>query len=288
MHSKEYDAVWVNVCSLANIDYLIMAKKYGIPKRVIHSHNSQNMDSYLRGCLHTTNRHIIKNYATDFWACSKDSAHWFYNDSILKSSHFHLINNAIHPSFFEFNPAIRQASRKALGITNNTLVIGHVGRFHFQKNHDYLLRVFKGIHTKVPDSVLILVGVGERLEEIKALVKSAELENSVIFLGQQQNVSKMYQAMDLFLFPSKFEGMSVALLEAEANGLPCLISTGNPQSAVINDNVERLQLTEGEDAWIKKAIKLSRHRVSADNNKIHGSPYDIKFEAGLIQSLFDK
>ena len=121
-HDK-YDAIWVNVCSLANIDYLKIAKKYNIKTRIIHCHTSQNMDSKLRGILHKFNKLFLKKYATNFWSCSASSSSWFYSKSIMNSNKFKIIKNAIDLDKFIFNNKIREEYRRDMKIDDDTIVI---------------------------------------------------------------------------------------------------------------------------------------------------------------------
>ena len=129
-NATDYQAIWINVCSLANIDYLKVAKKYGIEKRIIHSHNSQNMDTWFRQILHRMNRNKIQNYATDYWACSKDAAKWFYKDELF--SKVVIVKNAIELDRVKFSVEKRNLIRNKYGV-NGKFVIGNVGRLHFQK-----------------------------------------------------------------------------------------------------------------------------------------------------------
>ena len=200
-HAKEWDAIWVNVCSLANIDYLIVAKKYGIKKRIIHSHNSQNMDSALRKVLHQINKLRIQKYATDFWACSEDAARWFYNGDALNKAI--VIHNAIDVERMQFDQTKRDAIRSEHG-WNEKYVIGNVGRLHFQKNHPFMIDVFASYHKDHPDSVLVLVGQGEDEIMLKEKVQSLQIEKSVFFVGIQKDIQAWLSSFDLFLFHNAF------------------------------------------------------------------------------------
>ena len=157
-HGKEYECIWVNVCSLANIDYLKYAKKYGIPKRIIHSHNSKNMDSWLRGELHQLNRFVIQKYATDFWACSEAAVSWFFMDSLKDKAK--VIHNAISTERMAYDPEKSLQLREKLGL-QDAYIMGNVGRLHFQKNQEFLLKIFAQAVKKMPEARLVLVGQGE-------------------------------------------------------------------------------------------------------------------------------
>ena len=156
-NASQYDTIWVNVCSLANIDYLKYAKKYGIKRRIIHSHNSMNMDSKLRGLLHAYNKRHIDKYATDFWACSKEAGEWFYSKQIMQGANYKEIKNAIDISQYKYDEDIRIAYRKKYGVEDK-FVIGNVGRLQFQKNQLFLLDIFASVLKKKPEAILWMIG----------------------------------------------------------------------------------------------------------------------------------
>ena len=282
-NAKKYDSIWVNICSLANIDYLKYAKKYGIKKRIVHCHNSSNMDSFLRGMLHRFNRLFIKRFATDFWSCSDEASSWFYSNSIIKGNSYLKVNNAIDVEKFKYNENIRKRKRKELNIEDK-YVIGHIGRFHFQKNHEFLVDVFKELLKINNNSVLLLVGDGEDVEKIKNKVKALGLEDKVKFLGIRNDVSELLQAMDLFLFPSLFEGLSVCMLEAEAAGLPIITSeTVSKETKMCND-VIFLKLSS-PDKWALECNKFYGKIKERGNRKntISKHGYSIKTESKKIE-----
>ena len=181
-HASEYHGIWVNVCSLANIDYLVYAKKYGISKRIIHCHNADNGDSFLRGLLHRFNRLRIRRVATDFWSCSDEASKWFYGAGMTKNLNYRYITNAIDPGKFVMDKAVRADYRKKLSVEKK-LVIGHIGRFHFQKNHRFVLEVFREVRKLRSEAELLLIGQGELTEEIKKAAETMGISDSVQFLG---------------------------------------------------------------------------------------------------------
>lgn len=280
-HSQDYSTIWVNVCSLANIDYLIYAKKYGIKKRIIHAHNSKNMDSFLRGILHKLNKLFITRYATDFWSCSMKASKWFYNNKIIQSEKYFQINNAINYEKYKYDSAIRDEYRKKFKIDQNTLVIGNVGRFHFQKNQFFIIKIFNEIHKKVPSSKLILVGDGPDRDNIKSMIKEYNLEDSVLCLGIRKDVAQLMSMMDIFLFPSVFEGLPLTLVEAQASNLLIYASNVISDKVIIDSELIKLiSLSENEECWanhILKAKKNNRESIKIKNLIIQKN-YDIKTE----------
>ncbi|MBQ5841004.1 MAG: glycosyltransferase family 1 protein [Clostridia bacterium] len=285
-HAKEYAAIWVNVCSLANIDYLKAAKKYGIPRRIIHSHNSQNMDSPLRGILHKLNKSQVTRYATDFWACSRLAGEFFYSARVVDGPRYREINNAIDPIPFLYDPAMRQSARQELGL-EDAFVVGHVGRLHFQKNQSFLLDVFKELYTRRPDARLLLVGQGEDEAMLREKVHRLGLEESVRFLGVRGDVPRLMQAMDVFAFPSVFEGLGIVLVEAQAAGLGCVTSTEVPAIAKVTELLSFLPLSASPALWAQAVEQAACPRTDR-RQEIADAGYDIHQQVRLLEKLLEE
>lgn len=265
-HATDYQAVWVNVCSLANIDYLKVAKKYGVKKRIIHSHNSQNMDNWMRKVLHMINRYKIQKYATDFWACSEGAARWFYKKNLQSKAV--IIKNAIELDKIEFSEQKRSLIRNKYGI-DDKFVVGNVGRLHFQKNQMFALEVMKCLVQKMPNCVLVLVGQGEDEKKLKQRARELNIQENIIFTGVQSDIGGYLSAFDLFLFPSVFEGLGIAGLEAQVNGLPVISSYGViPEKLKLNDNFHFKKLEDGAESWADEIVKQSSHLKRTDRKEI--------------------
>lgn len=275
--NNSFDAIWFNACSLSNIYVLKLAKKYKIKTRIIHSHNSKNMGSFITGVLHNLNKLVIKNYATDFWACGKLAGKYFYNNKILNSSKYKIIPNAIDLDKFQFSQNTRDEYRKKLN-ANNKIIFGHVGRFHFQKNHVFLINVFNEFEKLHKDCELVLIGKGEDEEKIKNQINNLGIQNKVNFLGLTNEVHKYLQAFDLMVFPSLFEGLSVSLLEAQATGLPIYASNTVSSETKINSNLNFMSLNSSPKEWAQKIYNdltiLKREENSTKNLQENG--FDIK------------
>ncbi len=291
-HAHEYQAIWVNVNSLANIDYLKMAKKYGISKRIIHSHNAQNMDTKLRGMLHEANRGKVGRYATDFWACSEYAARWFYAGRGGKGKLRHpavVIRNAIDVERLQEGIARRDQYRlqAGTGIMNegggaktkapadgiressdasgsagwsDKYILSCIGRLHFQKNQSFAIDVLAELLPHMPDARLVLIGQGEDEEALRAHVREKGLEDYVYFAGVVTDVAGWLGASDFFLFPSVFEGLGIAGLEAQAAGLPTLASAKViPKDIAVTDRLRFFPLKKGAAAWAAEIVKMRKH-----------------------------
>lgn len=286
----EYDVIWVNVCSLANIDYLKAAKKYGIPRRVIHSHNSQNMDSKLRGILHRINKQFIDRYATDFWTCSEDAGKWFYSSKILASKNYKLIRNAIDVQNFEFSQNARDEYRRKLNICDR-VVLGNVGRLHFQKNQMFLLEIFKEYKKINENACLLLIGQGEDEEKLRNRVGELHLEADVKFLGVRNDIPQLLSAMDVFVFPSLFEGLSLVSLEVQASGILIFASEQIiPEEIRISDSLFTLNLDESAEYWAQcieeKRLRQGEIARKSYRSEFQARGYSIEEEVKKMQSLF--
>ena len=287
-HAKKYDAIWVNACSLANIDYLKMAKRYDIPCRIIHCHNSQNGDPLLRRILHIINRCLVARYATEFWTCDNDSNEWFYGKKVSKRNNIVVINNAIDPKVFRYNIESRNKLRQKLGLEKR-FIIGNVGRFHFQKNQLFLLDIFRAIKNEDPSAFLVLVGQGGDEDKILNKIQQLSLKDDVMILQNRDDVSDLLNAFDVFLFPSLFEGFGLALLEAEAADLPAVASARViPKAAIVSPNVTLVSLNEDASKWANATIKYRNAKRSSDNSFIEKSGFDITVEAAKMASLIEK
>lgn len=287
-NAATYDVFWFNTCSLANITYLQLAKKYGIKKIILHCHNAQNMDSKLRGLLHCLNRIKAIKLATDFWTCSHEADQWFFGKSACHLN-IQLIHNAIDVEKFRFDEQVRQQVRQELNIADDTILLGNVGRLHFQKNQSYLLDILYQLHKINKAYKLILIGSGEDLEKLKLKVIQLQLEKQVVFVSATPHIFKYYHAMDIFVFPSVFEGLPVAPLEAQANGLPVLSSTNVSKEIKVLNNVSFMSLSDCKH-WAKHILTVENSRISyqqiIEQFKVHN--FDIKTQVMKFIALIER
>ena len=186
---------------------LRVAKKAGVPIRIAHSHSTSNKKEWKKNIVKNILRPFSKLYANKFFACTKHAGEWLFGKKIIERKELNVINNAIDLKKFEFNEKTREDLRKELGIKEDTLIIGNVGRFMKQKNHEFLIEVFKELIKKNDNSILMLIGQGPLLNDMKQKVRDLKIEDKVKFMGQVTDVEKYYNIMDVFLFPSIYEGL---------------------------------------------------------------------------------
>ena len=285
-HADEYDVFWYNTCTLTNIDYLIYAKRYGIKKRIIHAHNSGNETSMIRGILHYVNKIRLGRYATDFWSCSMAAAVYFFIKKQIHSQKYRLINNAISTYNYKYDILIRNEVRKNLGLEDK-YVIGHVGRFQFQKNHEFLIDIFYEYLKLDSRAVLMMVGQGEEEDAIRQKVINLGIEKSVLYMGVRTDVNRLLQAMDVFLLPSRFEGLPLVLIEAQTSGLRCLTTKNKvPYEVNVTGNVEFEELKENSIEWAHHIECMEKQPYDRKSclDLITDAGYDILKEAEKMES----
>ena len=261
------------------------AKKYGIPVRIAHSHNSENMGNKLVLISHLQHKKIISKYVTHFFACSDVAGAFMFGDNIVKQNNYCLINNAIETDKYSYNENIRMKTRLDLKISDK-IVITNVGRFHFQKNHSFLVNVFSEFYKKYPTSVLLLIGDGELMEEVKNQVKKLGLTDCVMFLGNRGDVDRLMQAADLLLMPSRFEGLPVSAIEAQASGLPCLFSDTITSQVKITESVKFESLEAPLEKWVEDMEELLKEHRKDTRAQIISAGYDIEENAEHIFERF--
>ena len=263
---NDYKVVHLHSSS-KNFYILKSAKKYGIPVRIAHSHNigfqSKNKIQIMIGNLC---KPLLKKYATDYFACAYLAGEWLFGKKAVKDGKVRVIHNAVEYEKFKFNEEKRIEIRNRLNI-NEKLVIGNVGRFSEQKNHEFLIDIFNEIHKKNKRSTLMLIGKGEKEEIIRKKVKELGLENDVIFMGFCDNVNELMWAMDIFLMPSLHEGLPVVGIEAQAAGLPCFMSKYVITDEVkITELVKFIELKQSPSEWAEEILNsdLNRKNTKAE------------------------
>lgn len=287
---EHYDAVHVNMLSAANIVPLKIAKKLGISKVIAHSHNS-SCPGVVRQFMDKINRPKIQKYATDLLACGDDAARWLFGQEVYTSGKVIVVRNAVSAEKYFFSEKKRQQIRNKYG-WDDRFIIGHVGRFELQKNHEAVIEIFKQVHKRVPDALLCLVGDGILQGRIKEKVAQAQLQNNVFFAGSQKNVNEFLSAMDVFLFPSLFEGVPFAMIEAQVSGLPCIMSdTISREAVILSRQVKILSLDTDYETWADGVCSfLGAERVDMSSIKegLEKRHFDIKKEAERLKRLYQE
>lgn len=277
----KYDVVHDNTNHASGIS-LYIAKKHGVPIRIAHAHTRNFSESFSKRFRRFILTILSKNYATNLFACCKDAATWMWGNSAYYSGNVYIMKNAISLKEFEFSLIERERLRNELNI-NDKFVIGNVARLSEEKNHEFLIQVFKKIHESCPESVLVLIGRGEAEEKVRAQVSNLGLRDSVIFLGIRNDVSKLLNVMDVFVLPSIYEGLPVTLVEAQANGLPIVASDAITEEIKLSNNFKFLSIKSSQEFWATEIIKLKNSRTKMDNRILE---YDIDKESKKLITFF--
>lgn len=280
--SNHIDVLWAHKTTLSSCEIFNIAKKYKVPVRIIHSHCSENMGGKLTYVLHQFNKHNIDNKATVRVACSDVASKWFFGDK--KSI---ILKNAIELDKFKFNPEIREQMRKQLCV-DGKFVIGHVGRFGIEKNHTKLLDIFKTLHDKDKNTVLILCGDGEERVNIEKKIKDLDLKGSVKLMGVVRNVSDYLQAFDIIVMPSLFEGLPFSLLEAQAAGLKCIVSDTVSVESNIAEWNKYVGLGSPDCEWSETILSESMQYDRAEGYRIlKKKGFDLKENIRIIEKIIN-
>jgi len=267
---------------------LYAAKCAKVPVRIAHSHSTTNKKEWKKNLLKQVLRPFSKVYATNYMCCSELAGRWLFGNKEYDKGNVYLLNNAIDLDKFKYDEKIRKQKRKELNINDSTLVIGHIGRFVTVKNHSFLIDVFNDLHKQNNNSILLLAGQGSLMDEMKKKSSKLGLKDSVIFLGQRTDVNELYQAMDVFVLPSLYEGLGMVLIEAQCAGLPCIASTEVPEIVKISNNIIFEKLSENAFQWSKDILELANNKRIDCSNNVQKFNYDIKKETLKLENEYFK
>lgn len=285
-----YDAVHLHTSYWKSFTVEELATAKGVPVVIVHSHNSNlgglsgNMNREESLVLHEKKKaEFSTKFATHFCACSNLAANWLFGEQIPKDR-ITILPNAIDVERFAFRPEVREQYRKKLGIADK-FVIGHVGRFEYQKNHEFLIDVFAEVVKEVPNAVLLSVGVGDLMDEIKTKAEQLGIADKILFLGKRDDVADLYQAMDTFVLTSYFEGLGIVLIEAQCTGLPTTTTTTMPEN-VITDNIVGLPFDL--EAWKERIVSIARNGYERQDrsSEVTAAGYSIKEQMKVLEKIY--
>lgn len=286
--SRGYDVVHLHTKQWKSFLVEELCIKLGIPKVIVHSHSSgiEVNDPIKRKeekILHEQVKEMFcENMATDFWACSKTAANHLFGKQI-SSKRIKIMPNAIDLKKFGYDEEIRNKIRKKYGL-EGCFVLGHVGRYEYSKNHEFLINVFSQISKRTEDARLILIGDGNLFQKVQERAEKLGLTKKILFLGKRSDVSEWYQAMDVFCLPSRFEGLPIVMIEAQASGMPCIGSDCISEEIKIGSNVNLLPLKE--EVWVNCLLKLKKERRENNIKKLAESGYDIKKQIKILEKMY--
>lgn len=272
-----------------NLWTLKYAKKAGVPTRIAHSHNAKTVVN-LKYFFFLYEKMFIKNYCTDMFMCSDPAGEWSFGKKAVREGKVKYINGIIETEKFRYNEDVRREMREELGI-GDRIAIGHVGRFMQQKNHKFLLKIFAEIHRKNPNTVLILCGNGRLEDDIRRQAKELGIDGDIIYTGVINGVNiqtcRLYQALDLYLFPSLWEGLPLTGIEAQTAGLPVLMSDVIADQTVVTQNVTKLPLSDSAEQWADAALNILEHYRRRDcRDEVVKAGFDVQSTADFLQEFY--
>ena len=286
LRQEHFDVVHSHM-TLTNFYVLILAWLTGTRQLISHSHNAFISDSPIKRLLWFFLKKINQLVSNVWIACGYDAGVFLFGKRAMHNGKVTLLPNAIDLDKFKFDEHKREVMRSKLAIHKTEFVVGHIGRFMKQKNHKYLVDVFHEFLRFRPDSKLLLVGTGELEKNIHEYVDKLGLRNKVIFAGSVQNTWDYYQAMDAFVLPSKYEGLPVVSIEAQASDLPILMSSNVDHSCAITNNVSFLSVDNNPEVWVKAILHfVSRKRGDSVIAQIKKAHYDIHQESQRLENIY--
>ncbi len=280
-NNPQYKIVHSHLDSLSALP-LAIAKRAGVPVRIAHSHNA-SFDKNLKAKIRNSAKGLIKYTATDMIGCSNEAANFMFGKN---AKGYKVINNAIDVEKFRYNPKKRAEVRDSLKISKNCLVIGHVGRFDYQKNHEFLIEIFNEIYRKNKNSVLLLVGNGNGMADIEYRVKELGLKNAVRFLGSRSDIPDLMQAMDVFVMPSRFEGLPVVSIEAQASGLRTYFSDVVTHDVAVTKDCHFISLDYKAAYWANQVLQSPLTPREDTKSRIIDMGFDVVSEVGNLANYY--
>jgi glycosyltransferase involved in cell wall biosynthesis len=279
LKNSNYHIIHTHIRSTACI-FLKIAKKYSFTT-IAHAHSTAN-GTWIHSLIRNFFQRNISKYTDIRLACSKKAGNWLFKDA-----DYRVIKNAINSSLYIFNDGIRSQYRKIFNMEDDAIVIGHIGRFIFAKNHDFLIDIFANLYKQNSKFRLVLVGDGgEKKYAIEKKVKTLGLEEKIIFTGVRSDIHQLLQMMDIFIFPSRYEGLGIALIEAQAAGLQCFVSDVIPREAIITDMINVISLNEPAAKWADKILNTMNTNRKNTLSYIQNNGFDIKNVSKELEDLY--
>lgn len=275
---REYKVIHGHMPGLA-IAYFEIAKKNGVKIRISHAHVTQT-DPTIKGYILKLIIKNIKYFSNYYCACSKLAGHFMYGNTDFK-----VIPNAVSTERFSFSTKKRNKLRQQLSLENK-FVVGNVGRYSIQKNQLFLLDIFNEVKRVNKNAILLLIGQGNLKSEIVEKINSLNLNKSVILMDNKKDIENYYSLMDVLVMPSLYEGLPLTMIEAQSNGLPCVVSDAITQESRINSNVTYISLNESLEIWASKILAAKRIDSEQAKSNIISAGYDIKYTAVELEHFY--
>ena len=291
LEEQHYDVLHLNIYQALSMCYAHQAKKIGIPVRIIHSHNTALRKSKMRIvklAIHAMAKQCFAKNGTRFLACSTDAAKFMFPQKVMDRKLFSVVPNGIETTRFCFHQEARDRFREQWSLQDK-FVIGNIGRLCYQKNQSFLLDVFARLKTMRPNSKLLLIGAGEDEQRLREKVTQLNIEQDVLFYGTTAMPEQVLWAMDVFAFPSLFEGLGIVAIEAQAAGLPVICSDAIPTEAFVTKQIKMIPLSAGPSEWAKAICNCcGRGNREMSMESIRRAGFDIQDVAKQMAAYYSE
>lgn len=285
LEENAYDVVHCHMSAWCWV-FLPVARKKKVSIRIAHSHISHVTLKTYKGIINNLMALYVRNthskYANVLLACSKEAANWLYG----KKEQVTIVKNGIDTEKFRYDKEERCRIRAQLGVASDEILLGHVGRFTPQKNHGFLIEVFRIYHKNNDKSKLLLIGNGILQNEIRQKVRNYGLESAVIFAGNLENVCDYMSAIDMFLFPSLYEGLGIVLIEAQCSGLKCIISDSIPSEVDITELIIRSSIQVPPIIWAERIQEAAGYVRKSHDRQLREAGYDIQSTVKVLKDSY--
>lgn len=287
----QYDIAYFNISEAFNCLGIWVAYICNVKKIVVHSHSSgvNSHSKVVRGirkfCHYIMKNLVVCRCADEFYTCSYKAGKWMFSNKILQGKHFHIMNNAVDVSKFSYNPIVRKKKRKELGIQER-IVIGQIGAFSYQKNPEYVIEIAQELYKRNPQNIVLMIGSGRDFDKIQRLIKERHLEKAVQLLGTRKDVNELVQAMDIFVLPSRFEGLPIVAIEAQVAGLKVFLSNTISKESALSERCNFLPVDVSAEKWadaICSALPYDREALDLSNCTYC---FDIENQNEQIREIF--
>lgn len=284
-HRDDYDVAIANYLDYQNINFLIVAKLFGL-KTVAHAHSAGAFRNWKRKVLVKLNRLLSKYFVDDLFACSNEAATWMFGSDLYRRKNVTIVKNKIDARKFAYDCDARKEIRRKNNIGKESVVIGHTGRLSPGKNHSFMIDIFYNFKKIHPDSYLMFIGDGILRDSLKIKTEKLGLKDCVLFVGNQNNIGAWLSAMDLFLFPSDYEGLGMSVIEAQTSGLRCILSDKIPKEAIISDLCSIVSLESGVRYWCKCILENVSYERKSHMNCTLENGYDVSNSRDEIVKMY--
>ena len=287
---EKYQIIHINSGVFSyNLEVAIIAKLAHVKKIIIHSHSAGNPNRLAKKTIEKITKPFIKLFGTDFLTCSNEASKNMYTDKMIKSNEIITIPNGIETEKFEYNEKTRNEYRKTLNIENK-IVLGTVGRLSEEKNQKFMIDILKELLKLNDNAILMLVGDGDIKQQLQEYVKKMDIEDKVLFLGLREDIENLLMCMDIFIMTSTYEGLPVVGIEAQASGLPVILSDVITQEVKLTDKVKYISLQESPEKWAQEInnIEIKENERKDAYKIIQERGFDIKETVRRTEEIYLK